>query len=177
MPTSINDITVSWYVLHTKSRFENVVHDGLIKRSIDVFLPKIKVKSKRRDRNLMIHVPLFPGYMFVRTQLTPDHHLEILKTGGVVRLIGNTEGPLPVPSETVASLKIMVSTDNPVSTGHRLKKGDHVMVVGGPFSGIKGTFCRYKGLGRVVVNIEALGQYAGVDVDEKDVEIIPQFLA
>lgn len=177
MPISTDDIIVSWYVLHTKSRFENVVHDGLVRRSVEVFLPKIKVKSKRRDRNLMIRVPLFPGYLFVRTHLDPHHHLEILKTSGVVGLIGNTDGPIPVPPETVSSLKIMVSTDNPVATGQRHKKGDRVMVVGGPFSGIQGTFFRYKGKGRVVVNIEALGQYAGVDVDENDIEIIPQILA
>jgi len=60
-----------WYVLHTKSRFENVVNDGLGKKSIEVFLPKITVKSKRRDRKAMIRVPLFPGYLFVKTDLAP----------------------------------------------------------------------------------------------------------
>ena len=53
-----NELHVSWYVLHTKSRFENVVYDGLGKKKIEVFLPKVRVKSKRRDRRLMIHVPL-----------------------------------------------------------------------------------------------------------------------
>ena len=62
-----NELSVSWYVLHTKSRFENVVYDGLCKKSVDVFLPKVMVRSKRRDRKLMIRVPLFPGYVFVKT--------------------------------------------------------------------------------------------------------------
>ena len=35
---------------------------------------------------------------------------------------------------------------------------------------------RYRGKGRVVVVIEALGQYAGVDVDEEDIEILPEIL-
>ena len=30
-----------------------------------------------------------------------------------------------------------------------------------------------RGVGRVVVHIEALGQFASVEVDEQDVEIIP----
>ena len=51
------------------------------------------------------------------------------------------------------------------------------MVVSGPFAGVNGTFVRYRGKGRVVVNIEALGQYAGVDVDENDVELLPDILA
>jgi transcription elongation factor/antiterminator RfaH len=165
-----------WYVLHTKSRFENVVNEGLSKKRIEVFLPKVTVKSKRRDRKTMIRVPLFPGYVFVKTDLHPHHHLEIVKTAGAVRLIGSKLGPVPVPADTVASLKIMVSTDFPVTTGRRLQKGDKVMVVSGPFAGVVGTFARYRGRGRVIVNVEALGQYAGVEVDEEDLELLPKIL-
>ena len=165
-----------WYVLHTKSRFENVVHDGLGKKSIEVFLPKITVRSKRRDRKAMIRIPLFPGYLFVKTDLAPESHLEVVKTAGAVRLIGSKHGPLPVPEETVDSLKIMVAADHPVTTGYNLKKGDKVLVVSGPFVGVSGTFIRYGGKGRVVVNIEALGQYAGVEVSEDEIEIVPKIL-
>ncbi len=171
-----SDVLVrKWYVLHTKSRFENVVREGLSKKSLEVFLPKIQVQSRRRDRRRVIRVPLFPGYVFVKTDLNPYEHLEIVKTVGAVRLIGNKLGPVPVPEETVTSLQIMVNTDQPVSTGNRFKKGDRVMVVRGPFTGVTGVFVRYRRQGRVVVNIEALGQYAAVDVEEDDVEKIPHF--
>lgn len=170
----IKKLIRSWYVLHTKSRFENVVNDGLIKKSMEVFLPKIRVKSKRRDRKVMLRVPLFPGYMFVKTDLNPYEHVEILKTTGAVRLIGNKNGPIPVPEETIESLMIMVKGDNRVSTGNRIKKGERVIVVSGPFAGVTGIFVRYKGKGRVIVNIEALGQFAGIDVSEDDVEILPK---
>jgi transcription elongation factor/antiterminator RfaH len=166
----------SWYVLHTKSRFENVVNEGLIKKSIEVFLPKVRVRSKRRDRKVMIRVPLFPGYLFVKTDLAPYEHIEIVKTVGAVRLIGNKDGPIPVPSETVQSLKIMVKGSDTVSTGTRFRKGDRVMVVHGPFAGVVGTFARYGGKERVIVNIEALGQFAGVDVNEEDIEILPELM-
>jgi transcription termination/antitermination protein NusG len=165
-----------WYVLHTKSRFENVVNEGLGKKSIEVFLPKVTVRSKRRDRKAMIRVPLFPGYLFVKTDLAPQSHLEIVKTAGAVRLIGSNQGPVAVPSETIASLKIMVAADHPVTTGYRLKKGDKVLVISGPFAGVTGTFVRYGGKGRVVVNIEALGQYAGVEVSEEEIEVLPKIL-
>ena len=165
-----------WYVLHTKSRFENVVNDGLSKKSIEVFLPKVTVRSKRRDRKAMIRVPLFPGYLFVKTDLAPESHLEIVKTGGAVRLIGSKHGPVPVPEETVESLKIMVAAKHPITTGYNLKKGDKVLVIHGPFAGVTGTFLRHGGKGRVVVNIEALGQYAGVEVGEDDIEIVPKIL-
>jgi transcription antitermination factor NusG len=83
---------------------------------------------------------------------------------------------VPVPEETIDSLKIMVNGDHPVTTGYSLQKGDKVLVVHGPFAGITGTFMRYGGKGRVIVNIEALGQYAGVEVSEDDIEIVPKIL-
>ncbi len=153
-----------------------MVNEGLIKKSIEVFLPKVRVRSKRRDRKVMIRVPLFPGYLFVKTDLAPYEHIEIVKTVGAVRLIGNKDGPIPVPSETVQSLKIMVKGSDTVSTGTRFRKGDRVMVVHGPFAGVVGTFARYGGKERVIVNIEALGQFAGVDVNEDDIEILPELM-
>ncbi len=166
-----------WYVLHTKSRHEKVVNDLLLKKSVEAYLPLVTVRSKRRDRKVMIRVPLFPGYLFVKTDLHPHTHLEVVKTAGAVRLIGNKQGPVPVADETVDSLQIMVESNHPVTTGHRLKAGDKVMVVYGPFTGVVGTFVRYGGKGRVIVDIEALGQYAGVEVSQEDIEIIPKILS
>ncbi|MBW2036581.1 MAG: UpxY family transcription antiterminator, partial [Deltaproteobacteria bacterium] len=129
----------AWYVLHTRSRFEQVVFDGLEKKSLETFLPKVTTLSKRRDRRLKIRIPLFPGYVFVRSDLNPHERLEIVKTIGVVRLVGNKDGPIPVPDEAIDSLRIMVAGDNRVLTGTRMKKGDRVIVVDGPFTGIMGT--------------------------------------
>ena len=174
----VKDIFIpAWFVIHTRSRFENVVHDGLAKKSVEVFSPKIRVPSKRRDRKLIISVPLFPGYVFVRTDMNPREQLEILKTAGVVRFVGNSSGPLAVPAENIESLKIMVAGDNPVATGSRFKKGERVVVVAGPFTGVIGSFSKYRGKGRVIVNIEALGQFAAVEINEEDIEPASAVLA
>ena len=169
----MNDkITYEWYVLHTKSRFENVVHDGLFKKSIEVFFPKIKTRSKRRDRKVFIDTPLFPGYLFVKTNLKPLEHIEILKTAGAVRLIGNKNGPISVPKYNIDSLQVMITGKQKVQTGTGLKQGDRVTVISGPFAGITGIFNRYKGTNRVVVHIDALGQFAAVEVSVEDIEVL-----
>ncbi len=173
---SSNELKRLWYVLHTKSRFENVVNDGLFKRSMEAFLPKIKVRSKRRDRKTMIQVALFPGYTFVKSDLNPNEYLEILQTPGVVRVVGNKSGPLPVSHETVESLKIMVGGGEEIIIGSRFKKGNKIMVIDGPFAGIIGNFIQHRGQGRVMVNIEALGQFAAVNVREEDIELLPEIL-
>jgi len=163
----------AWYVLHTKSRTESVVHEQLQKKTVEVFLPKIIVPSRRKDRKKMIRVPLFPGYLFVHSDLHPHRHLEIVKTVGAVKLIGDKHGPISVPDETIASLQIMVATDQPIITGTFFTKGDRVVVVNGPFAGVIGIFERYQGLDRIIVFIEALGQFAAVEINAEDVERPP----
>jgi transcription termination/antitermination protein NusG len=170
---SHNELIHNWYVLHTRSRFENVVRDALAKKSLDVYLPKVRVRSKRRDRKLLIQVPLFPGYVFVRTDLNPYEHIEILKTAGAVRLIGNNDGPVHVEHNTIDSLKVMVEGPSPVTTGIKFKRGDRVIVVSGPLTGVIGVFYRYRGTDRIVVQIQALGQFAAVEVDSDDIEPLP----
>ncbi|MBR9980334.1 MAG: UpxY family transcription antiterminator [Desulfatitalea sp.] len=170
---SFDTLTPAWYVLHTRSRFENVVSEGLQKKAIEVFLPRITVASRRKDRKKMIRVPLFPGYLFVRSDLHPTRHLDILKTVGAVKLVGDKQGPISVQEETVQSLRIMVTVEGPISTGTLFSKGQRVLVINGPFAGVIGIFDRYRGSDRVVVFIEALGQFAAAEVDAGDVEPVP----
>ena len=167
-----------WYALLTRSRFENVVHDAVTKKSVTVFLPKIKVKSSRKDRHKMINVPLFPGYLFVNILPTADAQLQVLKTLGAVRLLGFKGGPVPIPDPHIESLKIITGAGMEVITGASttLAKGDPVLVVNGPMAGATGEFIRYRGQGRVIIRIEALGQFAGVEIDEDDIESAPHMM-
>lgn len=159
-----------WYVLHTKSRSEKVVNDILQKKSIEAFLPTAHVRSKRKDRRVMLDLPLFPGYIFVRTNLYTEGYLSILKTPGAVRLIGNKDGPVPVGQPIIESLRIMVNSGESILTGLEFRRGEKIIVVNGPFTGVTGVFFTYKGQGRVVVHIDILGQSASVEVDEDDVK-------
>ncbi len=160
----------AWYVLHTKSKFENVVYQGLLKKNKEVFLPTIRARSRRQDRRLYLQQPLFPGYLFVRISATPAERLDVLKTAGVVRLIGNREVPVPVKPDVIDSLKIIVQTNEQVEAVNFLKQGDAVRVVAGPFAGVIGIFVQYQSAERVVVNIEAMGRAAAINVSAADVE-------
>ena len=168
-----------WFALLTRSNFEQTVHTQISKKKIDAFLPKQRKQSRRKDRKLMIEVPLFPGYIFVRSNFDPAHQLSILKTTGAVRFLGNAQGPLPVPDIQVASLKLMTSTSLDLVTGSivQLKKGDPVMILEGPMAGLKGEFSQYKGKGRVIIKVDLLGQFAGVEVESDNIEKIPDFLS
>lgn len=173
MKRTPDELQRRWYVLHTKSRFENVVHDNLKGKQVEAFLPKMTVVSKRKDRRALIKMPVFPGYVFVRTDLDPREHVEILKTTGAVKLIGVQAGPVPIPEAQIESIRIMTAGDAPIHTGERFRPGQQIMVMSGPFAGVAGSFVRYGAVGRVVVYIQVLGRYAAVEVEEDDVEILP----
>jgi transcription antitermination factor NusG len=168
-----------WFALLTRSNFEQVVFDQIMQKKMEVFLPRTKKLSRRRDRKQIIDVPLFPGYLFVKSSFDPACQLFILKTQGAVRFLGNQQGPVPVPDTQIQSLKILTAADKELITGDcsRLSRGDPVMVMEGPFAGTRGEFIQYRGKGRVIVKLPLLGQYAGVEIDEDQVEKIPDSLS
>jgi len=170
---------LNWFALLTRSNFEQTVYDSITGKKIDAFLPRTRKKSKRKDRKLMIEVPLFPGYLFVRSTIEPSAQLNILKTLGAVRLLGNTQGPLPIPDSQIKSLQLMTAANVDLITGSLmlLQKGDPVMILEGPMAGVKGEFTRHKGRGRVIIKIDLLGQFVGVEMDGENVEKIPDFLS
>ena len=168
-----------WFALLTRSNFEQIVFDQVTRKKIAAFLPKTRKVSRRRDRKRIIEVPLFPGYLFVRSCYTSAHQLSILKTLGAVRMLGSTHGPTPIPDTQIHSLKIMASAGTDLVTGSciSLKKGDPVMVLEGPMAGLKGEFFQHRGKGRVIIKIPLLGRYAGVEMDADNVEKIPALLS
>ena len=132
---------MSWYAVHTRSRHEDKVYTGLAQKSITAFLPKLEVWSKRKDRRKRIHIPMFSGYLFVDVDdLSNERKLDILKTYGVVRILGkpNSYVPLPVPDEQIEAIQRLVESKVELQTCMYPKAGEKARIVDGPFNGIEG---------------------------------------
>ena len=164
---------LQWYALHARSRHENVVFDQLRKKSIEAFLPKIEVMSRRKDRRKRILVPLLPGYVFVHTDLNPNHYYDIVRTYGVVRMIGIKGKPVPVKEEEITSLRVLDGTDRTVRNQAYMKSGDRIMIMEGPLKGLSGFYLRHKGKSdKVVVSVELLQRSLAVEIENWGVEKI-----
>ena len=156
-----------WYAVHTRSRFEQKVYDGIDSKSIEVFLPRIQVMSRRKDRHKKILIPLLPGYVFVNTTMDPQEYLNILKTVGVVRLIGFEGKPVPARDEEIHALMILDGTDRTVQNREYINKGDRVMIMEGPLKGLIGFYLRPKGQkNKIVVSIELLNRSLEVEIED-----------
>ena len=159
--------SLKWYALHTRSRFEQKVHDGLCSKSVEAFLPKIQVMSRRKDRRKKILVPLIPGYVFVRCFLEADEYHQIIKTVGVVRIISFQGHPVPADPQEISSLMILDGTDRTVQNRAYMRKGARVMIMDGPLKGVVGFYLRHKGqTDKVVVSIELLHRSLEVEIED-----------
>ena len=130
-----------WYAVHTRSRHEDRVFLGLSQKSLNVFLPKIEVWSQRKDRRKKILIPMFSGYVFVELMnLNNDTKLEVLKTFGVVRILGKPYGhePIAVPDYQIEAIQRIVHSKIEVQQFQYHKVGERAKIVDGPFLGIEG---------------------------------------
>jgi len=101
----------------------------------------MEVWSKRKDRKKKISVPLFPGYLFVEASLDNEIKLAILKTSGVVRILGTKENaePLPVPEAKIMAIQRITDEKVEMFSMQYPKTGEPVRIMDGPFAGIEGT--------------------------------------
>jgi transcriptional antiterminator NusG len=161
-----------WYVIHTRSRHEVKVDIGLKRKGVEIFLPRVKVRSRRRDRVQMLEVPLFPGYLFVHTDLSDLDYYHILRQDGVVRILGIRGQYIPVPDYTVDSIRVLVNSGQPIFPWARLEPGKRVRVIDGPLAGATGVIFRVKkGKSRLVVGVKLLGRSVCAEVSEETVEV------
>jgi transcription antitermination factor NusG len=131
-----------WYAVHTKSRHEDRSYTLLIQKSIHAFLPKIEVWSKRKDRRKKIMIPMFPGYLFAELQnLDNQARLDVLKTFGVVRILGKSKSsePIPVPDEKIDAIQRLITSRVEIQQFQYPKVGEPARIIDGPFKGIEGS--------------------------------------
>ncbi|MFC1821662.1 transcription termination/antitermination protein NusG [Thermodesulfobacteriota bacterium] len=156
-----------WFAVHTRSRFERKVFDSFCGKSIEAFLPKVQVMSRRKDRRKKILIPMLPGYVFVKFDQDPECYWDIIKTVGVARMVGFEGRPVPANEEEINSLMILDGTDRTVQNRSYMKKGDRIMIMEGPFKGLTGYYLRHKGTkDKVVVNIELLHRSLAVEIED-----------
>ena len=162
-----------WYVLHTKSRHESVVNDGLLKKSIEAYLPKVTVRSKRRDRKVTIRVPLFPGYLFCK--FDPGECLAYVRwTKGVAKILPDSVNPVPVGNEVVEMIRSLEQKDG-IIRNKPLTKDDRIRIARGPMKDVLGIFQHWvSDQGRVRVLLHFVNYQASVELHHSLIERVGQ---
>ena len=173
MPKSIVSIPdqqparAKWHALWSRSNCEQILHDALLEKGFDVFLPKVGVWSRRAGRRHLVPAPMFPGYLFLRHAMDKVTYIEISRTNGFVAILGERWDRLAVvPDPDIAAIQQALRTNLPVLPHPFLAAGQRVRMTRGPLTGVEGFFIRAnltKGL--FVISIDLLHRSVAVEVD------------
>jgi transcription termination/antitermination protein NusG len=156
-----------WFAVWTHSHCEELVHAQLLAKGFDAFLPTMRTWSRRAGKRRLIPLPMFPGYLFVHRVMDKTSYVELLKTRGTVRILGERWDRLtPIPDAEIEALQHLERADVPVLPHAYLRQGQTVRITRGPLSGLQGILVRSRpNQGLLVLSVELLHQSVAVEVD------------
>jgi transcription antitermination factor NusG len=114
--------------------------------------------------------PIFNGYMFIRTLLKPECHLEILKTPGVDEILKSPSGPTPVPDDQVENGRLLEKNVGACFFGKNFEVGDSVFVKQGPLTGLRGVIDRLDHK-KLHIHVDAIPGSVMIDVEPHQVQL------
>jgi transcription termination/antitermination protein NusG len=146
-----------WYVVHSYAGYENKVKTNLETRitSLDMeeFIFQVEVPTReevevKNGKRLQVQNKVFPGYILVRMELTPESYSCVRNTPGVTGFVGATDRadrPAPLSLDEVLKwLAPAVETAETKKTKVEVKVldfevGDSVTVTDGAFASLPAT--------------------------------------
>ena len=164
-----------WFALRTRSNFERVCALSLSQKGYETLLPAYWCRRRRRDRNVDVELPLFPGYLFCRFDY--QRRLPILMSPGIVHIVGGSSAPEPVPEVEIATVRAIVESHLRTEPWPFLEIGQRVRIFGGPLAGVEGLLVDSKGRHRLVVSITLLQRSIAAEIDARWVRPVPKGVA
>lgn len=151
-----------WYVLFVRSNQEKKVAEALRGRDVEYFLPCYKSLRQWKDRRMMLEVPLFPGYVFLRLPLA--ERARAMTVPNVVTLVGTRNQPSAISEEEIAWIRLGIEHGKAEPYPY-LKVGQRVLVTEGVMCGMEGILVRRRNNTRVVVSLDSIARSFVVEID------------
>jgi len=148
-----------WEVAHLRSRQEKTVARLLFDGKMPFYLPQVKQTKKQSGRTFVSHLPLFPGYIFLRR--VEGLRQTLWRTSAVASMIA-------VPDQAQLSSELQQIRHLQTRGAHLtpctdLVPGDAVRIKDGVFSGYTGIVVREHRALRLIVSISMLKKCVTVD--------------
>lgn len=160
----------SWFALQVRSRHESGVAGFLEAKGYELFLPLVTSRKRWSDRIKEIESPLFPGYVFCRFNVL--ERLPILKTPGVIQIVGYNRTPVPVEEVEISGIQALIASGLPSQPWPFLTVGQNVQIEVGPLRGYQGLLVDFKGKHRLVLSISLLHRSVAVEIDSASVSSV-----
>ena len=147
-----------WFILQFKSNSHHLAAKNLNRQGFETFLPLHETTSRRLSRFINTSKPLFPGYMFIRFDKAESEWHKINSTYGVSRLITFNSHLKSIPTKFVDSLMKRYDLSGKLLPIKKLKEGDQVTVLKGPFANFIATVEKYEADQRIWILMDLMGR-------------------
>src|ERR1017187_7564785 len=154
----------SWYALRIQSRLAIVASTTLRAKGYEEFLPLYRSRHRWSDRIKDLELPLFPGYLFCRFDVT-DRFMPILTTPGVIGIVGAGKTPVPVDLEEIEAIRAILRSGLAAQPWPNLAVGSKVYIEGGPLAGVEGIVTNTDKVYRLIVSVGLLQRSVAVEID------------
>lgn len=161
-----------WYAIQTRSRHERFVASQFKLQGITTFLPLVGEVRRWSDRRKLVQIPLFSGYVFVRVIASVEARVQILRTNGVVRVVGTRGQGFPIPDRQIEDLQRFLTNNIPTMDHPFLRIGQRVRIRGGCLDGVEGILLGRKGNRTLVVSVDAIERSLAIRLQGYNVESI-----
>jgi transcription antitermination factor NusG len=168
--TGPEELPRKWWCLHTKPRMEKASARDLRVQQIAYYLPQVvredRTPQGRKTRSV---IPLFPSYLF----LLGDDRERVLAMKGnrLVRVIDVTDQD--AINRDLSQIHQMLASGLAVVPEPTVPVGARVRILNGPLTGIEGKVLRRGKRDQFVAVVRFLGSGATVDLEDWQVEQIP----
>jgi transcriptional antiterminator RfaH len=160
-----------WFILQFKSNSHHQAAKNLTRQGFETFLPLHKTTSRKLSRFINTSKPLFPGYMFIRFDKAKSKWHKINNTYGVSRLITFNSTLKSIPNSFVDSLMKRYDLSGELLPIQKLKKGDRVTVLKGPFANFVATVEKYEDDHRIWVLMDLMGRMSKIEAKTDTLQI------
>jgi transcriptional antiterminator RfaH len=151
-------------VARSKPRAERLAAASLEARGLAAFVPEWKRKRRGHPER---REPLFPSYLFVRSDGAPDWALRARSAPNVARLLGGVTGPEPVPDSLVGDIRGRCETQ----VAALFHPGQHVRIAMARYRDLDAIFDCEQPHDRVRVFVQMLHRMVPVIVDAEAVRL------
>jgi len=138
-----------WYIVHAYSNLELKVAESIKERAKmagleaafeEIVVPSEDVVEVRRGRKIQTQRRLFPGYVFVKMDMTDASFLLIKTTPKVTGFLGAENKAFPISDAEAMTMlnRVKEGVENP-KPALLFEVGEQVRVADGPFESLTGT--------------------------------------
>ena len=152
-----------WYAIQIQSRLGSLASATLRGKGYEEFLPLYRARHRWSDRNKELELPLFPGYLFCRFDVSD--RLPILTTPGVIGLVGAGKTPIPVDEEEIDGIWAILRSGFAAQPWPFLRVGSKVCIERGPLAGLEGVIANTDNVYRLIVSVSLLQRSVAVEID------------